>query len=212
MPEEVVYYITVYGYLAVFILVFLQEIGMPNPFPNELLLIFSGYLSFKGLLFLPIVILTAITADFIGTNILYFLFLKAGTHIIRKKPGWIPLSTGTIDRLAAKVSKGGKLSMFIFRLTPFTRGYTSVIAGLLHVKPKIFLPIALFSATTWAAVYILTGYFIGPYWDLFLQHIDRFKFIMMATLVTILCVTLIVYFLRKKRTIRTNTCSQDGQY
>ena len=207
MPEEVVYYITGYGYLAIFILVFLQEIGMPNPFPNELLLIFSGYLSFKGFLFFPVTLLTAITADFIGTSILYFLFLKAGTYIIRKKPGWIPLSTGTIDRLAAKVSKGGKKSMFIFRLTPFTRGYTSVITGLLHVKPNVFLPIALFSATTWAAVYVLAGYFIGPYWDLFLQHIDRFKFIMLATLVTILCVMLIVYFLRKKRTFRTNTCS-----
>ncbi len=48
MPEDVVYYVTRYGYLAIFILVFLQEIGMPNPFPNELLLIFSGYLTFKG--------------------------------------------------------------------------------------------------------------------------------------------------------------------
>ena len=56
MPEEVVYYITGYGYLAIFILVFLQEIGMPNPFPNELLLIFSGYLSFRGILFFPLAI------------------------------------------------------------------------------------------------------------------------------------------------------------
>ena len=207
MPEEVVNYIIGYGYLAIFILVFLQEIGMPNPFPNELLLIFSGYLSFKGFLFLPLALLTAVSADFIGTNILYFLFFKAGTVIIRKKPKWIPLSSGAIDRLTVKLSKGGKLNMFIFRLTPFTRGYTSVIAGLLHVKPKIFLPIALFSSTTWAAVYILAGYLIGPYWDLFLRHIDRFKFIMLATLVTMLCVMLIVYFLRKKRTIRTNTCS-----
>jgi membrane protein DedA with SNARE-associated domain len=207
MPEEIVNYITGYGYLAIFILVFLQEIGMPNPLPNELLLIFSGYLSFKGLLFFPFVLLTAISADFIGTNILYFLFFNTGSYIIREKPRWIPLSSDTIDRLSAKVSKGGKLNMFIFRLTPFTRGYTSVIAGLLHVKPKIFLPVALFSATAWAAVYVLAGYLIGPYWDLFLQHIDRFKFIMLATLVTILCVMLIVYFLRKKRTIRTNTCS-----
>ena len=88
--------------------------------------------------------------------------------------------------------------MFIFRLTPFTRGYTSVIAGLLQVKPKIFLPLALFSATTWAAVYVLTGYLIGPYWDLFLQHIDRFKFIMLATLVTILCVMSSCLFYQEK--------------
>src|SRR5664280_3781710 len=99
MPEQVVYWVTNWGYLAIFFLVFFQEIGMPNPLPNELLLIFSGYLSFKGLLFFPFVLLTAISADFIGTNILYFLFFNTGSYIIREKPRWIPLSSDTIDRL-----------------------------------------------------------------------------------------------------------------
>jgi membrane protein DedA with SNARE-associated domain len=207
MPEEVVYWVTKYGYLSIFILVFLQETGMPNPFPNELLLIFSGYLSFKGLLFFPYVILTAISADFIGTNALYFLFYSAGTYLIKNKPGWIPLSSVMLERLSEKVSKGGKLNIFIFRLTPFTRGYTSVIAGLLRVKPKIYLPLALFSALTWAVVYVLTGYFIGPYWDLFVHYIDSFKYIMLAVLVVILSLKLLVYFLRKKKIIRTNSYS-----
>src|SRR5450759_5198662 len=89
MPEEVVYYVTRYAYLAIFIMVFLQEIGMPNPVPNELLLFFSGYLSFKGFLYLPSVILTAIIAYFIGTNILYFLFYSTGALIMQKKHNWI---------------------------------------------------------------------------------------------------------------------------
>jgi len=207
MPEEVVNWVTQYGYLAIFVLVFLQEIGMPNPFPNELLLIFSGYLSFKGFLFFPYVILTAVSADFIGTNLLYLLFFNTGTFIIQNKPRWIPLSSTVIDRLTAKLSKGGKLNIFIFRLTPFTRGYTSVIAGLLRVKPGIFLPLALFSAITWAIVYILTGYFIGPYWDLFLQYIDSFKYIMLAILIVVLSLMLLVYFLRKRKVIRTNSYS-----
>ena len=108
---------------------------MPNPVPNELLLMFSGYLSFKGLLFLPYVVITALSADFIGTNILYFLFYNTGTFIIQRKPRWFPLSSRTIERLTTRISRGGQLSIFIFRLTPFTRGYTSVITGLLQVKP-----------------------------------------------------------------------------
>ena len=207
MPEEVVYYITNYGYLAILILVFLQEIGMPNPFPNELLLVFSGYLSFKGLLFLPFVILTAVSADFIGTNILYLLFYNAGDFIIRKKPKWIPLSSGIIDRLSSKVSKGGLLTMFIFRLTPFTRGYTSVIAGLLNVRPKTFLPVAFLSAAAWASIYVIAGYFIGPYWDLFMQQIDRFKFVMITILLTILCLMFLIHILKKRKEIRSNACS-----
>lgn len=198
MPEEVVYYITRYGYLAIFFLVFLQEIGMPNPFPNELLLMFSGYLSFKGLLFLPGVILTVISADFIGTNILYFLFYNAGTFILRKKPNWFPLSARMIDRLTTKISNGGQLSIFVFRLTPFTRGYTSVITGLLQVKPKVFLPIALISAVTWATIYVVIGHLIGPSWDRFTQNAGSFKYIMLAVLAVILFIIILVYYSRKR--------------
>jgi membrane protein DedA with SNARE-associated domain len=205
MPEEVVYWVTKYGYLAIFILVFLQEVGMPNPFPNELLLIFSGYLSVKGLLLFPYVIFTALAADFIGTNTLYFLFYNAGSFIINKKPKWLPLSSAMLDRLSLKVSKGGKLTMFIFRLTPFTRGYTSVIAGLLQVGPKLYLPVAILSAFIWATLYVLTGYFIGPYWDLLVEHIDGFKYIMLGILFTIAALVLLVNFLRRKKVIRTNT-------
>ncbi|SRR5450759_623573 len=198
MPEEVVYYVTRYGYLAIFIMVFLQEIGMPNPVPNELLLIFSGYLSFKGLLYLPSVILTAIIADFIGTNILYFLFYSTGALIMQKKPNWIPLSARMIERLSTKISKGGQLSIFIFRLTPFTRGYTSVITGLLQIKPKVFLPIALISAISWATVYVVIGHFIGPSWNLFTKNIPSFQYIMVAVLGIILCMVLLVYWVRKR--------------
>ena len=198
MPEEVVNFITRYGYLAIFILVFLQEIGMPNPIPNELVLMFSGYLSFKGILYPPFVILTVISADFIGTNILYVLFYHAGKYIMLKKPKWIPLSATMMDRLTKKVSEGGQLSIFIFRVTPFTRGYTSVITGLLHIKPGIFLPIALLSASIWATIYVVVGYIMGPSWNLYAKELGSFKYIMLAVLAAAFCMVLFVYYYRKR--------------
>jgi membrane protein DedA with SNARE-associated domain len=199
MPEEVVYYVTRYGYLAIFVLVFLQEIGMPNPFPNELLIMFSGYLSFKGLLFLPYVILTVVCADFIGTNILYFIFYSAGAFIMQKKPKWIPLSDKMVSRLSDRISKGGQLRIYIFRVTPFTRGYASVITGLLQIKPIVFLPIALISAFTWALIYIVIGYYIGPSWDLFTESIGNFKYLLLIVMAVILSAFLFVYIMRNRR-------------
>lgn len=192
MPEEVVYYITRYGYLAIFIMVFLQETGMPNPFPNELLLIFSGYLSFRGILFLPFVILTVVAADFIGTNLLYFLFYRTGFALLKKKPGWLPVSAHLIENLTARISKGGTMSIFLFRLTPFTRGYASVITGFLRVRPKVFLPVALASATIWAAFYSIAGFLIGPFWDQFVQNLGSFKYYMIALLVLIAIILIVL--------------------
>jgi membrane protein DedA with SNARE-associated domain len=199
MPEEVVYYVTQYGYLAIFVLVFLQEIGMPNPFPNEMLLMFSGYLSFKGLLFIPYVILTVVCADFTGNNILYFIFYSAGAFIMQKKPKWIPLSDNMISRLSDRISKGGQLRIYIFRVTPFTRGYASVITGLLQIKPVVFLPIALISGFTWALVYVVIGYYIGPSWDLFTESIGNFKYLLLIVLAVILSAFLFVYIIRNRR-------------
>ena len=50
MSSEVALYITRYGYLAIFCLVLLQELGVPNPVTNEFVLLFSGYLAFSGVL------------------------------------------------------------------------------------------------------------------------------------------------------------------
>lgn len=202
MPEEVIFWVTQYGYLAIFILVFLQEVGMPNPVPNELLLMFSGYLSFKGVLYCPYVVLTIVVADFSGTNILYFLFYSTGSFILQKKPKWIPLSAAMLERLSARISKGGQLSIYIFRLTPFTRGYTSVITGIMQIKPAVFLPLALFSAITWAMVYVITGYLIGPSWHMFSQNIANFKYIMLAVLIVITGFVIIFNFLKRKKKVQ----------
>ncbi len=104
---------------------------------------------------------------------------------MKKKPKWFPISSSMIDRLTVKISNGGRMSMYIFRLTPFTRGYTSVIAGLLQVKAKVFFPITFFSALTWASVYVVIGNLIGPFWNLFEQNIHSFKYVMLIMLVII---------------------------
>jgi Uncharacterized membrane-associated protein len=200
MPEEVVYYITRYGYLAIFIILFLQEVGVPNPVPVELLLIFTGYLSFKGLLYLPFVIITAITADFIGANILYFIFYVSGTFLIKNKPRWIPISEKKITRFTEKINNGGWLNIFLFRLISLTRGYTSVVTGLLRIKPSIYLPIVIISAFTWTMVYALLGFILGPSWNNIVKNIDSYKFVMFGILLIILCISIFIW-LRKKQII-----------
>jgi membrane protein DedA with SNARE-associated domain len=208
MPEEIIQYVTHYGYLAIFILVFLQEVGIPNPFPNELLLMFSGYLSFKGLLFLPFVIVTAFLADFLGTNLLYFIFYTTGTIILKRKPKWFLLSESVIGRLTKKISNGGQFSILIFRLTPFTRGYASVITGLLQVKPKIFLPIAIISAIIWASVYVVIGNLIGPSWDVYAFHTGSLKYVLLVVVAMAICIILFVNYRNNRR--KVNRCDSDN--
>lgn len=194
MPPEVSDFITNYGYLAIFFLVFTQEMGIPNPVPNELVLMFSGYLAYKGILYLPFVILISVSADIIGTGILYTLFYFLGNYILKHKPRWFPISEKSIHKYTSQISKGGKWTIYVCRVTPFVRGYTSIIAGLLQIKARIFLTIALISAITWSAICVITGYLLGPYWSYAGEKLGSAKFIILIAALIIVIIILFRYF------------------
>jgi membrane protein DedA with SNARE-associated domain len=165
MPIEVIYYISKYGYLAIFLFVLLQEIGAPNPIPNEFILLSAGYMIFMGVLKFIFVLLTAIFADFVATIILHTIFYFSGVFILKSKIKWLPIPYKTIYYVKRRVEEGGISAIYIGRLMPFIRGYTSVIAGLLQIKLTRYIPVALITAIIWSTVYIVAGVLLGPIWD-----------------------------------------------
>jgi 1,2-diacylglycerol-3-alpha-glucose alpha-1,2-galactosyltransferase len=176
MPPQIIQLISSYSYLALFLLVYLQEIGVPIPLPNELLMLFAGYLSFKGMLFFPGVLLLIITADFTGTMTLYVLFYFFGNYLMAHKPKWFPLSNASLDRLQLKITRGGRWAVFLCRITPFIRGYTSVVSGLLRLKPKWFIPIACISSILVCGTYVILGEVFGPYWNEVAAKLNTFRY------------------------------------
>jgi membrane protein DedA with SNARE-associated domain len=173
MPPALISYITTYGYLTIFSLVFLQEIGVPNPVPNELVLLFSGYLASIGKLSFVLVILTVVAADFIGTSLLYFVFYFIGQRILAKNYRWLPKEK--IDRVIKRLSERGQWGIFVGRLIPYLRGYTSVAAGLLRIKPHVFLPVVLGSAITWSGGYAIAGRLLGNEYASFASKVSAWK-------------------------------------
>jgi membrane protein DedA with SNARE-associated domain len=176
--------ITKYGYLAIFLLVFLQELGVPNPVSNEFVLIFSGYLAFAGVLNLRLVFLTAVSADCIGTTILYAVFYRYGPSLIKRCPGWFPVSRARIDRIAKTISERRRWGIYVGRLIPFLRGYVSVAAGLLSIPPNRFIPAVAVSAITWSGGYVIAGRYLGPYWEQVAMKIGRVEsWVLLAVLI-----------------------------
>lgn len=199
MPHEFIQYINQYGYLAIFVLILIQEVGIPTPLPNEVLMLFSGYLAYSGTLNLYLVLLTIITADFLGASILYSTFYFFGPYIISHKPKWFPLSSKTINKLSGRVANGGLWSIFLGRITPFIRGYISVIVGLLHIKPKSYVPISLITACMVTCTYVLIGHFLGPYWEQVAAKLTTIKYAVFFIVILIACFLTIRYFRNKKQ-------------
>jgi membrane protein DedA with SNARE-associated domain len=196
MSTEIIQFINVHGYLAIFILLFLQEMGVPNPIPNEFILMFSGYLTYVGVLKLPYVLCVAVSADFIGTNVLYTLFFFFGSYLIKHKPRWINVSEETIKTFSTKIAETGKWKLFLLRLIPFIRGYVSIACGLIKIKPSVFSTTVLFSAIVWSLTYIIVGKLAGPYWSILASHMTGIKS------VTLVIVTSIIFLLLLRHIIR----------
>src|SRR5215510_1802821 len=152
-------YILKYGYVAIFSMVFLQEIGVPNPIPNEVVLLFSGYLSSIGQLDCITVLITVIAADALGSSLLYMTFYYFGQRVLQKWPHIIP--TSKLTYLTVRVAHKDRWSIYVGRHLPFLRGYTAVAAGLLKIPPRIFLPAVLLSALTWSGGYVIAGKLLG---------------------------------------------------
>jgi len=195
---ELADFLSRYGYIVIFAFVFAQELGIPNPVTNELVLLFSGYLCYTGTLNFYKVILISISADFIGTSILYFAFYSFSKWIISHSPKWIPFTGKTIERLKKHVLKRGLWSVYIGRLTPFLRGYVSVVAGMIHIERKKFLTTVIVSAITWSGGLVLVGMLLGPYWNKVLKNAGAVENIILIVVVSILFIVVGKYFTRRQ--------------
>jgi membrane protein DedA with SNARE-associated domain len=188
--QELNNFIVQYGYFAIFIFIFLQELGVPNPVTNELVLIFSGYLAYTGTLSLTKVIFIAVFADFTGTAILYFIFYGLSKYYFFKDtPKWLKKFVAKIEKLKYKVEKGNRWTIFIGRLTPFLRGYMSVAAGTIQLKPKTFLTTVLLSAITWSGGLVLTGKLLGPYWS---TEVNSTGIIQIASVILLFIISMLI--------------------
>lgn len=198
MPPELVTYITEYGYLTIFLLVFVQELGIPNPIPNELILLFCGYLASIGKLHFVGVMLTAVLADVIGTTLLYCVFYYYG-KVIRKRFNKI-LPGQKINKLMNYLEKKGRGGIYVGRLLPLLRGYASVAAGLLRLPPQEFIPVVGLSALTWSGGYVILGYILGPSWEKVSQYLG-FKtsiLVLAGGVVFYLLITHLYSFLKRR--------------
>ena len=197
MTDEFISGIIQYGYLAVFLLIFLQEIGFPSPIPNEFVLLFSGYLSYNGIISAPLAILTAIAGDLLAGTILFLLFYFFRKFIRRLKPRWLPHHTKKLERISKQINEKGTSGIFIGRLTPFIRGYVAVLCGLLRVTPLKYSSALFLSSISWATCYVCIGYFIGPYQHLFLSSDQNLQILLILMPLIIILLFFLFQFIKK---------------
>lgn len=149
------------GYAGIWAIIF-AESGLLVGFflPGDSLLFTAGFLASQGFFNIAILCMVTFTAAVLGDNVGYHFGKKAGPRVFKKEDSLI-FSKKNIERSQAFYEKHGGKTIILARFIPVVRTFAPIIAGVGHMKYRIFLFYNFFGALIWAVGVTMLGYFLG---------------------------------------------------
>jgi membrane protein DedA with SNARE-associated domain len=179
------YLISQYGYVALFIGVFLE---------GETILILAGFAAHLGHLNLALVILVAFAGSLAGDQFYFFLGRAKGEPFLQKRPRWrkkVKKVWALFDRYRTFLILGFRFMYGLRTVTPFAIGFSSISA----VRFLVFDAIG---AAVWAAAVALVGYLFGAAARAALVHVKRYEHWIILGVLCAGALIWIIYFLRSR--------------
>ncbi|OGD92706.1 hypothetical protein A2697_04050 [Candidatus Curtissbacteria bacterium RIFCSPHIGHO2_01_FULL_41_44] len=180
-----------------FLLLFLEEAGIPLPVPGDVFIFIAGTQSRMGKINFLEVVGIVFTATVLGSSILYFISAKLARPVVLKLGKFLRVDETKINKVSRWFSQKGGTAIVIGRLTPGFRTVTSIAAGLLGFPYPTFLGFTGIAAIIWAVLYFTLGFVLGREAIAVLQIIGRY-FVSFAVVV-LFAVLAGLFYLRKKR-------------
>jgi membrane protein DedA with SNARE-associated domain len=172
LEQQVLAWVTQYGYLAIFSLLVLGIVGLPVP--DETLLTFTGFLVFKGHLSLPLAFAAAFAGSACGITISYILGRTFGLALIHRDGQYLRITESHINKAHAWFERVGHWGLAFGYFVPGVRHFTAYAAGMSEVEPHQFALFAYSGGVVWVATFISLGYFLGERWKAVESDIDHY--------------------------------------
>jgi membrane protein DedA with SNARE-associated domain len=148
-----------YGYLAVFIGILLENLGIP--LPGETITIVGGFLAGSGELNYWIVLASAATGAFIGGICGYFVGKYGGWSLMLGFARIFRIQEVQLEEIKTRFSENSVKAVFFGRFIALIRIFTSPMAGVVEMPFGQFMAINLAGAITWAFVMTTLAFFVG---------------------------------------------------
>ena len=148
---------------GLFIVILLEEIGIPLPAPGDVAITYGGYLTTTGAIPYPLAYVAVVTGAVIGATINLTISAqvrKAVHRALRALRGHYTMPG--CSRPSELFKRWGPWAIIIGRHIPGLRIVLSALSGILNVPYRVFIPCVLVSATIWAAIFLELGRLLGP--------------------------------------------------
>ncbi len=189
----VVELVSQFGYLGIFIMMFLESTFFP--FPSEVAMVPAGYLAAKGEMNLIIAIVVGTVGSLTGALFNYYLARKYGRKGVLRFGKYFFFTEEKLQRMEAFFVNHGSFSTFVARLIPGVRQLVSLPAGLSKMPLDKFALHTVLGAGLWVTVLALLGYFLGDNEALIKEYLHQ---IVLVTLGLIVIASMIYIFMNKR--------------
>lgn len=160
------------GYLAIFLLMALENI-VP-PVPSEVIMGLGGMAVARGdMTFWPLLIWGTL-GTLAGNYWWYWVGRKVGYRRLRpfveRHGRWLTLDWADVERVHHFFLRHGGITVFVFRMLPTFRTMISLPAGMTGMSFWRFSLWTLAGSSVWNAVLVGAGYYLGANFD----QLDRY--------------------------------------
>lgn len=151
--------VATYGYLAVFILIGLESLGIP--LPGEVTLLAAAIYAATGKLQIQWVIVTAATASTAGGLAGYAVGRTAGRAFVFRFGRYAFLSPEHLTRAETFFARRGDIAVLVGRFVAFLRVFAALLAGINRMPVHRFGIFNTVGAVAWSVLYGILAYELG---------------------------------------------------
>jgi len=165
------HWISAYGYGAIFLMLVLGIVGLP--IPDETILVFCGYLIFKGTLHPVATYFTAVAGSWCGISVSYTIGRTLGASAVSHYGKRLHLTEDRLAQVHQWFNRIGHWALAIGYFIAGVRHVTAIVAGMSGLEFSSFAAYAWSGGAVWVLSLILLGYFLGDQWKTIAEMVHR---------------------------------------
>lgn len=173
-------FISAYGYIIIFLTMFLGLLGLP--IPDEVIMMFAGYLISRGKLVFIFTVAIAFLGSFIGMSFSYLIGKLFGLPLIEKYGHRFFLTMDKFKKVQRWFQKFGKFAVIFGYFFPGLRHVTAYSAGVSKWTYRTFSLYALPGALIWVTTFILLGYLFEDQWQQLYDELHHWSWLVLIGL------------------------------
>ena len=147
---------------GLFLVIFLEELGVPLPAPGDVAIMYGGYLTTTGKIPYPLAYAAVVCGALLGSTCNLTISRKYGRPFIQRFGRYIGVTEERLLRAEGLFKRWGPWAIIVGRHIPGMRIVLSALSGILGVPYRVFIPCVFVSALIWAAIFLEIGRRVGP--------------------------------------------------